>query len=188
MKDSMMASLLGGLVGTLIMDISNISLWRTRKTEMLYGHLAGSMIMRGIRTNRKENFILGQILHLITGSAIGIPIFQMLKRTGTDKYLIKGGFTGLLSWGILFNFGQRMDLFRSKAHRTKSHYSALWHNLLYGVCTAQAIVTLADPSLLSKPQKLSHQKSTQPEQTTDQWNYNPIRQENMDDLSVGLKH
>lgn len=187
-KDSMMVSLLGGLVGTIMMDISNTFLWRTRKNEMLYGHLAGSIIMRGTRTNRKENFILGQILHMITGSAIGIPVFQILKRTGTDNYLLKGGFTGLVSWGVLFNFGQRIDLFTSKAHRTKSHYSALWHNLLYGVSTAQAIVTLSDPSLFSKQQKSTLEQSVQPKQTTDQWNYSPIKQEGMDDSTVGLRH
>ena len=160
MKDSIMISLLGGLIGTTVMDISNVFLWRTKKTEMLNGHLAGSMIMRAFRTNQTKNFVLGEILHMATGATLGIPIFQLFKRTGTDNHLIKGAFAGMLSWGILYDFGQRAKLFSSKPHLTKSHYSALWHNLLYGVTTAQAIVSLSDPSLLPQPVQMQATSST----------------------------
>lgn len=160
MKDSIMISLLGGLIGTTVMDISNVFLWRTKKTEMLNGHLAGSMIMRAFRTNQTKNFALGEILHMATGATLGIPIFQLFKRTGTDNHLIKGAFAGMLSWGILYDFGQRAKLFSSKPHLTKSHYSALWHNLLYGVTTAQAIVSLSDPSLFPQPVQMQATSST----------------------------
>lgn len=160
MKDSIMISLLGGLIGTTVMDISNVFLWRTKKTEMLNGHLAGSMIMRAFRTNQTKNFVLGEILHMATGATLGIPIFQLFKRTGTDNHLIKGAFAGMLSWGILYDFGQRAKLFSSKPHLTKSHYSALWHNLLYGVTTAQAIVSLSDPSLFPQPVQMQATSST----------------------------
>ncbi|WP_176716220.1 hypothetical protein [Desulfosporosinus sp. BG] len=123
LKDSLIISLLGGLIGTIAMDISNLLLWRTNKTDMLYGHLSGSIIMRGFRTNRTENFALGQILHMVTGAALGIPIYQMLKRTGKDHHIIKGAFAGTMAWGILYNFGQRAKLFSSKPHMTRSHFS-----------------------------------------------------------------
>lgn len=160
MKDSIMISLLAGFIGTTLMDLSDALLWRTKKTEMLTGHLAGSMIMRGFRTNRAKNFVLGEILHMITGAALGIPVFQLFKRTGTDNHLIKGAFAGMLSWGILYNFGQRTKLFSSKPHFTKSHFSALWNNLLYGVTTAQAIVSLSDPSLFPEQNQSAHTQAT----------------------------
>lgn len=162
MKDSIMISLIAGLIGTTAMDLSNVFLWRTRKTEILYGHLSGSMIMRGFRTNQTKNFVLGQLLHMASGAALGIPVFQMLKRTGRDHHLIKGGFVGMMSWGILYDFGQRARIFTSKPHLTKTHYSAMWHNLLYGLTTAQAIVSLSDPSLFPP-----HRQPTQVQQVSD---------------------
>lgn len=155
LKDSIIISLLGGLIGTILMDISNVLLWKTKKTEMLYGHLSGSMFMRAFRTNQTKNFLLGQILHMGAGSALGIPIFQLLKRTGKDYYLIKGAFAGMASWGVLYDFGIRFGLFTAKPHLTKSHYSALWHNLLFGLTTAQAIVSLSDPSLFPQQKQPS---------------------------------
>lgn len=166
MKDSIIISLLGGLIGTTVMDISNAFLWRTNKTEMLYGHFAGSMIMRGFRTNRTKNFALGQILHMGSGTALGIPIFQLFKRTGTDHHLIKGAFAGLMSWGILYNFGLRAGMYSSKPHLTKTHYSALFNNCLYGVTTAQAIVSLSDPSLFPQKSQQTQEQNMSMRETT----------------------
>lgn len=149
-KDHIILSLLSGLLGTLVMDISNVLLWRTKKAEMLYGHLAGSMIMRGYRTNRTKNFALGQIFHLITGSALAIPIYGVLKASGKKYHLIKGAFMGLVSWGVLNNFGQRMGIFSTKAHLTKTHYAALWNNLVYGLTTAELITRLGNKTVFNK--------------------------------------
>lgn len=149
-KDHMVLSLVSGLLGTLVMDLSNLLLWRTKKAEMLYGHLAGSMIMRGYRTNRTKNFVLGQIFHLITGSALGIPIYGVIKISGERYRLIKGAFMGLMSWGVLNNFGQRIGLFSTRAHLTKTHYACLWNNLLYGITTAELIIRLGDKSILNE--------------------------------------
>ncbi|ODA41542.1 hypothetical protein DSBG_1652 [Desulfosporosinus sp. BG] len=60
---------------------------------------------------------------MVTGAALGIPIYQMLKRTGKDHHIIKGAFAGTMAWGILYNFGQRAKLFSSKPHMTRSHFS-----------------------------------------------------------------
>lgn len=185
LKDSIMISLLAGLIGTTAMEISNLFLWRTKKTEMLYGHLAGSMIMKGFRTNRTKNFALGEILHMVTGATLGIPVFQLLKRTGTDNHLIKGAFAGMLSWGILFDFGQRAKVFSSKPHLTKSHYAALWHNLLYGVTTAQAIVSLSDPSLFPQQNQPAQMQAAS---TTHQMPYSMPRQNTVDESSNVVLH
>lgn len=187
MKDSIMISLLGGLIGTTAMDISNALLWRTKKTEILYGHLSGSMIMRGFRTNQTKNFALGQILHMATGATLGIPVFQLMKRTGNDNHLIKGAFAGMLSWGILYNFGQRSRMFSSKPHLTKSHYSALWHNLLYGVTTAQAIVSLSDPSLFPQQHEQKQAHNTFNRQTNTRWANIPNQPETTYDQPIGVE-
>lgn len=152
-KDTVILGLSGGFAGTLLMDISNFLLWRNKQTEGLYGHLAGSMILKSIRTHQTKNFILGQILHIATGSALGIPMVYLFKKTGKDHYIIKGILTGSLLWGILIDFGKRAHWFDLKVRRTKSFYSGLLNNTLYGITSALAIVSLADSSTF--PQKQS---------------------------------
>lgn len=146
-KDSLAVGIIGGLIGVLCMDISNLILWRAKKTEGLYGHLAGSMIMKPSRLNKGKNFLIGQLFHMMVGSAIGVFMSQLLKKTGRDYHLLKGGFLSVLTWGILYNFGQRMGFYRMNPRLTKSGYAAIWHHLIYGLATSHAIVALADPAI-----------------------------------------
>lgn len=146
-KDSIVVGIVGGLVGTLIMDLSNLMLWRRKKTEMLYGHIAGSLLMSSLRTNQRKNFILGQISHMMVGSLLGIPMTYVFKKTGRDHHLLKGIGMSWLTWSVFYDLGQRLGIFRAKPHLTKTHYAALWDNLVYGIATAQAIVAVSDPSL-----------------------------------------
>lgn len=156
MKDSVIVALLGGVAGTIAMDISNFLLWRKGKTEHLFGHLAGSMMMQAIRTNQRKNYILGEIFHLITGSALGLVQLEFLKKYGKDHHLIKGAGVGLVTWGLLYNFGQRMNFFSRRGHLTKTKYASIWHHLLYGLVSSQTIVILADSSLFIKNRKSVH--------------------------------
>lgn len=178
-KDSMILGLFGGFIGTIAYDISNVLLWRKGKTENLSGHLAGSMMMLAIRTNQRKNFILGEIFHLITGSALGLVQVEILKKYGKDHYLVKGGFTGLFTWGVLYNFGQRMKFFSRRTHLTKTKYASLWHHLLYGLVSSQAIVTLADPSIFKKNREKEHVSavSARYDNPTDPWFDSPVLNE-----------
>lgn len=151
-KDSVILGTVGGLIATIAMDLSNLLLWRAKKTEGLYGHLAGSMIMRSFRTNQRKNFILGQLLHTFTGSILGIPYVYLLKKTGKDHHLFKGLLFGGLSWGVLYSLGQKMGLFYGKGHLTKTHYSALFNNSLFGIVLAQTVRSLAAPDLFPETQ------------------------------------
>ena len=147
-KDSLITSLFGGFLGTIAMDVVNYVSWKTKTSEMTYGHLAGSIMVKGLRTHKKTNFMLGQILHMITGASFGIPVFYILKHTGTKHHLFKGAFSGLLTWGILYDFGQRVRLFSAINHRTSSHYSFLINNIIYGMVTAESIISFTDKSVL----------------------------------------
>lgn len=149
-KDSIVLGSLAGLIGTIVMDVSNFLLWRSNKTEGLYGHLSGSMIMRSFRTHRRENFFIGQILHMATGMAFGIPIVYLFKKTGKDHHIYKGGLFGGLLWETIFDFGKRMKLFSLRPRLTKSFYAGLLNNILYGITTAQVIVSFADSSVFPK--------------------------------------
>lgn len=146
-KDSIVLGSLAGLIGTIVMDVSNFLLWRSNKTEGLYGHLSGSMIMRSFRTHRRENFLIGQILHMATGMAFGIPMVYLFKKTSKDHHIYKGGLFGGLLWEIIFDFGKKMNLFSLKPRLTKSFYAGLLNNILYGITTAQVIVSFADSSV-----------------------------------------
>ena len=148
-QDTITIGLVSGLIGTLVMDLSNRLFHRARLTERTYAELAASVIVRPFRTRQPKNAVLGQILHMITGSAAGLPLVYMLKKTGPDLYLIKGAAMGTVLWGVLYDFGRKVGLISVKPRKTQSHYFELWHNLLYGLATSQAIVSLADPKILN---------------------------------------
>lgn len=149
-KDSIVLGLTGGFIATLVMDVSNYILYRKKRIELLYGHLAGSILMKGIRTKRKENFVVGQILHSFTGSLLGVPLVYLFKRTGTDHTYIKGSSYGSLAWILLYSVGQRYKLFNSAPRKVRSQKSALFNNLLYGVIASKAIVLLGHPSVFKQ--------------------------------------
>ena len=159
-NDSMVVGILGGLIGVVCMDISSLLLWRTKKTEVLYGHLAGSMIMNPFRLNKRKNFLVGQILHMCVGSGIGVGMIEILKKYGKDHHNIKGGFLSVAVWSVLYNFGQRMGFYRMNPRQIKTSYSAILHHLIYGLVTSNAIVALADPTMFSKEASANNQATT----------------------------
>ena len=151
-KDSIALSILSGLLGTLAMDTSNLILWKKGKTETLYGHIAGSIFVNPFRVNQRKNFWLGQIMHLVTGALLAYPLTLILKKTGKDKLLLKGAFFGAVTWEFIYGMGQRFKVFATKPHFTKTHYAELFNNIIYGVTTAQALVTFSDPSMFPNTQ------------------------------------
>ncbi len=152
MNDSITVSIVSGLLGTLAMDISNLVFWRKGKTETLYGHIAGSVFVSPFRLNQRKNFWLGQIMHLITGAVLAYPLTLLLKKTGRDNLLVKGAFFGTVTWEFIYGIGQRFKVFSIKPHLTKTHYAELFSNIIYGVATAQALVTFSDQSMFPSTQ------------------------------------
>ena len=146
-KDSVTVSLFSGLLGTLVMDITNLLFWRVKKTETLYGHIAGSIFVRPFRTNQRKNFWLGQITHLITGATLAYPLNYIYKKTGKDNYALKGAFFGAVTWELIYGIGRRFNVFSTDPHFTKTHYAELFNNILYGITTAQALITFSEPSM-----------------------------------------
>lgn len=149
-QDSMLVGLLGGLIGVICMDISGLFMWRNKRTEGLYGHLAGSMIMNPIKLNKGKHFLIGQIFHMSVGSGIGIIMVEILKKYGKDHHNVKGGFLSVVAWSFLYNFGQRMGFYRMNPRLIKSSYASIVHHLIYGLVTSNAIVRLADPKIFSR--------------------------------------
>lgn len=148
-KDSVVLGAVGGFLGTVAMALSNFLIFKAGKTEMLYGHLAGSIFMKPFKTNKRNNYILGQIFHLVNGSGAGLFMVQIFKLFGTDYALLKGTMTGMFTWGFLYNVGQRLKIYTAEPHLTKTGYSAMWNNFLYGVVSAYSIKWLAHSSVFS---------------------------------------
>lgn len=161
MKDSVIVSLFSGVLGTIVMSTANFLFWRKGKTEALYGHIAGSVYVRPFRTNQRKNFWLGQITHHIAGAILAYPLNLLLIKTGKDHALLKGAFFGAVTWEIVYGIGQRYSVFTTKPHMTKTHYAELLNNILYGVATAQALVTLSDPSMFKNNQNKPAVQKTQ---------------------------
>ncbi len=166
MKDSVTVSIFSGLLGTLAMDTSNWLLWKKGKTEALYGHIAGSVFVNPFRLNQRKNFWLGQILHLITGAVLAYPLTLLLKKTGKDNILLKGAFFGAVTWEFIYGIGQRFRIFATSPSFTKTHYAELFNNIIYGLTTAQALVSFSDPEMFpdtqNKTQTTSDPKKMQP--------------------------
>ncbi len=152
MKDSITIGLLGGLVGAIFMDISNLLIFMAGKTETLYGHIAGGLLVAPYRTKQTKNFILGELTHLGIGSIFGIPLICILKKTGKDHHLIKGAFISMLSLGALIG-GQGVGILK-KFRLTRTFYSAIWNHFVYGIVSAQAIVMLANPNIFASSNEI----------------------------------
>lgn len=160
-KDSVTVSLFSGILGTLAMDLTNFIFWRKRKTEALYGHIAGSVFVSPFRTNQRKNFWLGQITHLITGAVLAYPLNILLMKTGKDNAIIKGAFFGSITWEFIYGFGRRFEVFTVNPMMTKTHYAELFNNILYGIVTAQALVAFSDQSLYPSSQSKKAFQNTQ---------------------------
>ncbi|NLI91715.1 MAG: hypothetical protein GX434_05760 [Peptococcaceae bacterium] len=169
-KDSVNLGLVGGLLGTLALDFSNLLFWKKNKSETLYGQLAGSIFMKNFRTKKRNNFLLGEIIHLITGLLAGIPLVYVFKKTGKDGHLYKGAAYGSLIWMVYYVLGIKMGMFHSQPKYNKTHSSSLWQNLLYGIITAQSIVYLAHPSVFpGNPSKSAQWKKQQKAANGNAW-------------------
>lgn len=163
-KDSITASLFSGLLGTLAMDSLNTILWKKGKSEVLFGHMAGSMFMRPFRTNQRKNYLLGLISHLLTGTVVAIPLNYIMKKTGKDNFALKGAVYGMITWEFIYGVGQRIMLFSAKPRLTKTHYSMIFNHLVYGLVTSQALVAFSDlaafPDVQSKTTAQNPQRNT----------------------------
>lgn len=147
MKDSIPIGFLGGFIGTITMDLSNQIFRRTGLSEKTYAQYAGSVLLSPLRLIFKQNRIFGQILHLMTGSILGIPLFNVLKKTGKDNHAFKGAVYGTFTWEMLYSFGQRLGIVRARTYTTRSHMTSLIDNLVYGIASTSTMVFLADPAV-----------------------------------------
>jgi len=155
-KDSIQLGLFSGLIGSLVLDISNLIFRRNKKVTPLYTQMAGSMLNKG-KTTKLSDFMFGQTLHLITGILAGVPLVYLLKKTGKDAPLIKGAAYGSFIWMIYYLFGIKMGMFSSPPKKNKTHYFSLWQNIVFGMVTAKSILTLAHPSVFFSKDQVSQQ-------------------------------
>jgi hypothetical protein len=149
-KDSILLGLLGGFFGTMSLDLANLFSRKNKKNETLYGRLTGSILTRGVNAKKSSTFIFGQFIHMVTGALTGIPLVYLLKKTGRDHQIIKGGAYGTLVWAFYYVLGIKSGMFNTRPKQNKVHVASFWQNILFGVTTSQAIVSLAHPSVFRK--------------------------------------
>ena len=150
MKDSIALGATAGLIGGIAMTMSNYLLYRRKKTEIRYGNIAGSLLMRPYKTKKPKNYALGLMAHLINGSMIGVLLVPLYRRTGLDFPLLKGSMSGLVTWQSLYTIGQRLGIYKTSPHLTRTGYSAVLNNIIYGIVTSYLIRWLAHPSMFRK--------------------------------------
>lgn len=153
MNDSIPIGFLGGLAGTIAMDLSNLIFKKSGLSEKTYAQYAGSVLLKPFKLLLRQNYLLGQLLHLITGSLLGIPMFSILKKTGRDNYLFKGAVYGTFTWETLYALGQRLGVIRTKSRTTKTHLTTLIDNLVYGFVSTATMVFLTDSAVFRRTNK-----------------------------------
>ena len=146
-KDSITLGVISGLLGTLALDVLNFRNWRKNRTESMYAHIAGSIFMRGFRTKFRKNFLFGQVIHMFVGALAGVPLVYLFRITGKDHSVLKGATYGALIWMIYYMFGIKVGMFHKSPKQNKSHMTNLMQNLIFGITSAQTVISLGDPSL-----------------------------------------
>jgi len=121
-----------------------------KQTEWDYAHLDASWLLYWFRVKRKTSFLLGQLINASISSAMGVPIFYMLRKTGNKHYLYKGIATGVVMWLVLYVLPSKRKMFSLKAYYPKTHFIMLLGGIIYGISTAWAIITFSSPALLRK--------------------------------------
>lgn len=169
-RDSISLGLLGGLLGTLPLDILNLAFWKNKQAESLYGQMAGSIIMKGFQTKRRSNFLFGQIVHMLTGAMAGIPMVYLFKLTGKDHQASKGAAYGFIVWAVYYVFGIRIGAFHAPPKKNSSHFMSLGMNILFGVLTAKSVGALAHPSVFAPDRAPAGQSKTSQDSGPDPWN------------------
>lgn len=149
-KDWLILAFLSGVIGTLAMDAVNYPFYKRKKIKMMYGNMAGSVLMSGLRVKRKENFLIGQIYHMLTGGMLGLFSFMVLKVSGKDNYIIKGLCSGAIIWATVNNLSQRLRIFRTTIRNSEGYYISLLANITYGLVTTVLIVLLGNPSMFKQ--------------------------------------
>ena len=147
MRDLMLIGMMGGFIGTVAMDLMSLLFYLTRKSENTLAHIGGSMIVGKSRIGQRKNTLLGQIWHMITGIGLGVPIMYCFNKTGINNHRIKGAFLGAVTWGLVYGLGAKLKLYAARPRLTKSHYSYLLTDILYGIFTAEAIKQFSDPEV-----------------------------------------
>lgn len=153
MNDSIPIGFLGGLVGTIAMDLSNLFFKKMGLSEKTYAQYAGSVLLSPFRLFFRENYLFGHLIHFVTGAILGIPMFSILKKTGRDNFLFKGAVYGTFTWEMLYTLGQRLGIIRSKTYRTRTHMTALIENLVYGFASTATMIFLTDPTVFTQTEK-----------------------------------
>ena len=146
-KDSLLLGVVGGLTGTIAMDIINIFFWQKGTTKTLFGHIAGSIIFNPKDLKKKRYFLIGHLFHMTTGSLLGLCMVEIFKKYGRDHSLIKGSVFGTFVWSILYNLGHRINLFTVKSCKAESSYLSVLYHFIYGTVTSAAVLFFADPNL-----------------------------------------
>lgn len=168
-KDSVTLGLASGLIGTLALDVVSLFFWKGKKTESLYGHIAGSILMKGFRTKKRGNFIFGQIIHMITGALAGIPLAYAFKATGKDHQVLKGATFGSIVWMVYYVFGIKSHTFTTQPKLNRSHKSTLFQNMFYGIATAKALTALAHPSIFKERSEIDIQSANNGQPSINSW-------------------
>ncbi len=131
MRDTITLGVIGGLIGTLGMHITNIALQFLGIVKITSLQVTAALFLNWSEVNTMYGSIIGWVNHLFIGAVVGIIISFMLKYYGKDYYLIKGlGVTGL---GYLVGMGFVIPLIRAVPQMRTDPLTLIGHMVSYTV-------------------------------------------------------
>jgi len=103
MRDTITVGVVGGILGTIGMHITNMILSYLGIVKITSLQITATLFLNWEQANTTFGILIGLINHLFIGAIIGVIIAFVLKYFGKDYYLLKGlGITGL---GYLIGMG-----------------------------------------------------------------------------------
>lgn len=139
LKDRIIVGTIAGMIATLFKDIPNYILWNLSVVKYLYFHLAASALLDLKDVYSIYGIILGIVIDVINGGALGLIIMFLFKWTGQDYWWYKGIVMGNIIWlfvlGLLINWGAAKIVPNEPLFRIAS----LIDHQIYGLLTAYLI-------------------------------------------------
>lgn len=131
MRDTITLGVIGGLIGTLGMHITNMALQFLGIVKITSLQVTAALFLNWSEVNTMYGSIIGWVNHLFIGAVVGIIISFMLKYYGKDYYLLKGlGVTGL---GYLVGMGFVIPLIRAVPQMRNDPLTLIGHMVSYTV-------------------------------------------------------
>lgn len=147
-KDPLILGLVAGTLAAIPKTLMNEILYRTGLETKRYAEVVSGVFLRQAAAKSRPGAGYGLFFDFIISSGMGVPLVTILRKTGTDEGLLKGGLTGLIGFtvlrGIMANFGPGLNYPKD----SNSNIAMSLSSFLWGITASAIAMSIADRSVL----------------------------------------